>query len=193
MDFISLTQYAGLGGFLFWALIERGFHLSQQKQEAGEKQDRGSYGLISLFWYGSMLFAFLDAWSWELTTFSSSLPLLHVLGVLLIISGLLIRFLARRELGKEYSVHVKTSEKHQLITSGIYRAVRHPAYLGLLLLFLGIPLSQGSWGGILISLAGGFPALVYRITLEEQSLRQWFESEYEDYQKTSWRLIPGIW
>ncbi len=105
----------------------------------------------------------------------------------------MIRFLARKELGKEYSVHVQTSPEHQLITTGIFRSMRHPAYLGLLLLFLGIPLSQGSWGGLLLSLGGGVPALVYRIRIEEHSLQKWFGRDYQAYQESSWRLIPGIW
>jgi len=193
MDFVQITQYAGLAGFLFWALIERGFHLSQQKQQAGQKQDQGTYWLISLFWYGGMLYTFLDSWSWHLTIFSSPVRLLRGLGLVLIVSGLLARFLARKALGREYSVHVKTSQEHQLITTGIYRAVRHPAYLGLLMLFLGIPLSQGSWGGLLISLLGGVPALAYRIMVEERSLRKWFGTDYRAYQESSWRLIPGIW
>jgi len=193
MDFVQMTQVAGLAGFLFWALIERGFHLFQQKQQAGQKQDRGTYWLISFFWYGGMLYTYLDSWSWHLTLFSSPLRLLRAAGLLLILSGLVIRFLARKELGREYSVHVQTSSEHQLITTGIFRSIQHPAYLGLLLLFLGIPLSQGSWGGLLLSLGGGVPALVYRIMVEERTLRRWFGRDYQSYQESSWRLIPGIW
>lgn len=90
-------------------------------------------------------------------------------------------------------MHVATSEKHQLVTNGIYQSVRHPAYLGLLCLFLGIPLSMGSWGGLIIAVAAGIPTVIYRITVEERSLVKWFGEAYETYQQDSWRLIPHIW
>ncbi len=193
MDFVRISEYIGLGGLILWAVMERSFFLFNQQQREGQKQDQGSYWLISLFWYGAMLFAILDVWTLNWTTFDAPLWLLRGIGMLLTISGLAIRLWARRTLGKQYSVHVETSDTHQLVTAGIYQVVRHPAYLGLVCLFLGIPLSLGSWGGIIIAAAGGVPAVVYRIRVEERSLREWFGKQYEAYQARTWRLIPYVW
>jgi len=193
MGFVGLSQLIGLGGFIVWALVERGFSLLNQQQHQGRKQAQGSYWLISLFWYGTMLFSIWDAWGGGWTTFEVALRPARGVGVLLTLGGLTIRFLARRALGKEYSVHVETSDAHELVTRGLYRMVRHPAYLGLLCLFLGIPLSLGSWGGVGIAVVGGVPAVVYRIRVEEKALSEWFGKQYEQYKENSWRLVPYLW
>lgn len=50
-----------------------------------------------------------------------------------------IRIVTRRTLGKYFSSGLKTSQKHELIKHGIYKHIRHPAYLGSPLLSIGIP------------------------------------------------------
>ena len=193
MDFIRISQYIGLGGFIAWSMIERGFSFSNQQQEQGQKQEEFSFLLINIFWYGAIFFAIADIWWLSLTLFDAPLWVLRVVGMLFIIAGLGLRFTARKELGKQYSVHVETSEEHQLITSGIFSILRHPAYLGLICLLIGIPLSMGSWGSLVIAGVGGVPAIIYRITVEEEHLHEWFGEAYETYKKNSWRLIPYIW
>ncbi len=193
MDLVRLFEYLGLGGFILWSLMERGFSLFKQRQEKGRKQSQISFWLINIFWYGAMFFAILDVWTLNWTTFNQNQWLLRIIGLILIIVGLALRFIARRDLGKQYSVHVETSEKHQLITEGIYQKIRHPAYLGLLCLFLGIPLCIGSWGGLIIAVVGGIPAVMYRITVEETSLHNWFGEQFDEYAQDSWRLLPHVW
>ncbi len=193
MNPVRLFEYLGLGGFIVWALMERGFSLFKQRQEKGHKQSQISFWLINIFWYGAMFFAILDVWTLNWTTFNQNLWLVRIIGLIFVVAGLVLRFIARRDLGKQYSVHVETSEKHQLITDGIYQKIRHPAYLGLLCLFLGIPLSMGSWGGLIIAIVGGMPAVLYRITVEESSLQKWFGDQFEAYSQNPWRLIPRVW
>lgn len=193
MEFIRISEYIGLVAFILWAVMERGFSLLNLQQREGRKQEEGSYWLISLFWYGATIFSLLDAWSFGWTTFGAPLRLLRGSGMLLALCGIAIRFLARRDLGREYSVHVKTYDAHKLVTTGIYTMVRHPAYLGLLLLFMGIPLSEGSWGGTIVAAAGGIPAILYRIRIEEKLLSEWFGEPYRKYIERSWRLFPYVW
>ncbi len=193
MDIMRIPEYVGLAGFVLWALVERGFSFLKQHQHQGQKQAQGSYWLISLGWYSATFFSILDAWRLGWTTFGARLWILRGLGMLFILGGLAMRILARRALGKQYSVHVETSETHQIVTESVYNVVRHPAYLGLVGLFLGIPLSEGSWGGLAIAVVGGVPAIVYRIHIEEQALRDWFGKQYEQYQARTWRLIPYLW
>lgn len=193
IDLVRISEYIGLVGFILWAIMERGFSLSGQQQSEGRKQHQGSYWLLSLCWYGAMLFSIFDAFSLKITVFAAPMWILRGLGIILTISGLVIRFLARKTLGKQYSVHVETSDTHDLVITGIYSVVRHPAYLGLMCLFLGIPLCLGSWGGIILAVAGGIPAIINRIVLEEKLLNEWFGKQYEDYKENTWRLIPYLW
>ena len=188
-----ISEYVGLGGFVLWALVERGFSFSGKQQSEGRKQHRGSYWLISLCWYVAMIFSIIDALNLKISVFVTPLWILRGLGIILTISGIVIRFLARKTLGKQYSVHVETSDTHNLVTTDIYGVVRHPAYLGLTCLFVGIPLSMGSWGGIIFAVAGGIPAIIYRIVLEEKFLNEWFGRQYEEYKEKTWRLVPYLW
>lgn len=193
MTFIQISQYIGLGGFILWSLVERGFHLSKQKQAQGKKEAQWTYWLLNITWYGAMILSILDVWGPGWTAFNAPFAGLRILGILLILTGLGARFLSRKALGKQYSVHVETSEEHQLVTRGIYKHLRHPAYLGLLCLFMGIPLAIGSWAGLIIAVVGGIPSIILRTNIEERSLSKWFGEEYEDYKNRSWRLIPFIW
>lgn len=193
MDFIRVSEYIGVAGFILWAVFERGFSLFHQQQDKGQKQAQGSYWLISACWYGVILFSVLDVWNLKWTIFGTPLWILRGLGTFLITSGLVIRFLARLALGKQYSVHVETSDSHQLIRMGIYKVIRHPAYLGLLCLLLGIPLSMGSWGAIFLAVAGGIPAIVYRISAEEKLLIERFGNQYKQYKENTRRLLPYLW
>jgi len=89
-------------------------------------------------------------------------------------------------LKKEYSVLVKTSENHQLITIGINNKFRHPAYIGLLMSFVGIPLSLWSWSGLGVGIFCGIPAILYRINVEERFLLGVFGQDFPS------QVLPGI-
>ena len=193
VNVVQIFQWIGLGGFIAWAVLERGFSLSKQQQTGGLRLAAASYWWISISWYASQFYALADSWMGGWTTFAALLWGLRGLGAALTLAGVALRFLARRELGKQYSVHVETSKKHQLVTTGVYQRLRHPAYLGLLCLFLGIPLCLGSWGGLGLAALLGIPAVVSRIRVEERWLREWFGEAYMRYAKHSWRLIPYVW
>jgi len=193
MDLVKAFITVGFAGLILWSLIERFFSLSGQQQVGGEKKESFSYWLLSAAWYAAVGFALLDAWALQLSTFRTPLIELRTFGVMLVIIGLSTRFAARRVLGKQYSIYVETSLEHRLVTGGIYSSVRHPAYLGLICLMIGIPVCEGSWGGLAIAAILGIPAVIHRINIEEKALSQWFGTDYEKYAKKTRRLIPKIW
>ncbi len=61
-----------------------------------------------------------------------------IFGLILSIIGLIVTIWARISLGKNWSSYVTYKEKHELVTSGPYKLVRHPIYSGLILMFIGI-------------------------------------------------------
>jgi protein-S-isoprenylcysteine O-methyltransferase Ste14 len=140
-----------------------------------------------------MILSILDVWGPGWTAFDTPLIVLRILGIFLILTGLAARFLSRKALEKQYSVHVETTEEHQLVTQRIYKHLRHPAYLYLLCLFLGIPLEIGSWAGVIIAVIGGILSIISCTNIEERSLNEWCGKEDEGYKKNSWRLIPYVW
>jgi len=83
--------------------------------------------------------------------------------------------------------------QHALVgTGGIYAVIRHPSYLGLLLLSLGWGLAFRSWIGVILTLLT-IPPILARIRAEEALLRAHFGAEYEAYRTRTARLIPGLY
>ncbi len=79
-----------------------------------------------------------------------------------------------------------------MITTGPYALVRHPMYVGVVIMALGIPLALGSWWGLILVLAS-LALLVLRILDEERMLRDQLEG-YEAYARdVRYRLVPGLW
>ena len=61
----------------------------------------------------------------------------YVIGLILFVLGLIIRWISIIHLGRFFTVNVAIAEDHQLVTTGPYRYARHPSYTGTLLIFLG--------------------------------------------------------
>lgn len=89
-------------------------------------------------------------------------------------------------------VRVQTERRQTVMTRGVYRIVRHPMYLGGVLMFLGTPLLLGSIFGILIGLALTI-LLMARAVGEEELLIRELEGYTEYQQSVRYRLIPFVW
>jgi protein-S-isoprenylcysteine O-methyltransferase len=93
-------------------------------------------------------------------------------------------------LGRFYTRTLRTSAEQQVVRSGPYRFVRHPGYLGTLLIWLGYGLSSGDYltGGVCL----GLMTLVYsrRIEAEEAMLQQQLGQAYRAYMAETPRLVP---
>ncbi len=89
-------------------------------------------------------------------------------------------------------VRIQTDRKQHVISTGVYGFVRHPLYLGCLLMTLGAPLLLGSLYGFIIGFIGVI-AVVGRIIGEENMLVNELEG-YEEYKKkVTYRLVPFVW
>ena len=89
-------------------------------------------------------------------------------------------------------VRVQTERGHHLITSGPYRFIRHPGYLGGAGSALCGAIALGSWWALLPA-AGVAGVLLRRIRLEDQFLHRELAG-YQDYaRKVRYRIFPGIW
>jgi len=110
------------------------------------------------------------------------------IGVLI---GYLFIFLVFRE-NSYASTVIQVEEEHKVVSTGPYAIVRHPMYLGLLLMFLLTPLALGSYWALIPAFLI-IPTIVFRITKEETVLRRELLG-YDDYcAKTKYRLLPFVW
>ncbi|MCP4529001.1 MAG: isoprenylcysteine carboxylmethyltransferase family protein [Aestuariibacter sp.] len=134
----------GLAGLVLWALAERWLYAVKLRQGKGSSKDKGSFLLLSLVWYGAVIFSLSDAVRFRWSTIDPALSVVQFMGVPFVALGLIARVVARLTLGKEFSPVVQTTDSHKLVSTGIYQVIRHPAYLGTLCLLIGFPLCFGS-------------------------------------------------
>ena len=78
------------------------------------------------------------------------------------------------------------------VTTGPYRLVRHPIYLGLALLAMGQAIAFGSWPAFLIVLSGIVPTFAWRARAEETLLSRTFGARYALYRKQTKMIIPHL-
>jgi protein-S-isoprenylcysteine O-methyltransferase Ste14 len=116
----------------------------------------------------------------------------NLVGVSFLLLGLTLRVLARKALGKHFSYALRIINDHTLVKHGIYRYIRHPAYLGYLLFYFGVTLLFSSWYGFLIMLLL-IPCFLYRISIEEEMLVGRLGAEYQAYKKVSKKMIPYLY
>ncbi|KAI0030456.1 hypothetical protein K488DRAFT_54225 [Vararia minispora EC-137] len=139
---------------------------------------------------------------------------IFLVGVLLSAAGTSLRMLSFNELGRLFTFDIALRDKHQLVTSGPYAIVRHPAAVGYTLLWAGLSaclFARGSWWaevGIGKSAGGKVVRTVWALLVvqsvlvgcgtmawkEERMLRRAFGKEYADYvRRTPKMFVPGIW
>ena len=115
------------------------------------------------------------------------------LGLLLIIAGLIIRWSAVLTLKKYFTVDVAIMDDHKLIRSGLFKYIRHPAYLGVLIAVLGLGVTMVNWLSIIIILVPHTIIILLRIKEEEMALESRFGQDYENYRMNTKYLIPSIY
>lgn len=139
---------------------------------------------VPLIWIATPLLAFAD---YPLR------PLPLIAGVACLAAGLWLFARSHADLGTNWSITLEVREEHRLITSGVYRHIRHPMYTSLLLYSLGQALALPNW------IAGpsyGVAMLLLvalRLGPEERMMLERFGPDYEAYRLRTRRLVPGLW
>lgn len=116
-----------------------------------------------------------------------------ICGFAFIIVGLIIRWVAILSLRRYFTTDVSIQSGHQLMTSGLYGIVRHPAYSGTLISFAGLGLSFASWLSTVVIFIPITCAFLYRIHVEEKALREHFGESYAAYCRKVKHRLPLIY
>jgi len=190
---LLLTGTVYSAGVVFVALIRRERIWKAQEDEEVVREERGdrSFWLITL----AMIAVFFLS-PLEYICFAAWLPrtiLTKACGVGLVVIGSVLFVWSRRTLGASYSGHVSVQKGQELVQSGPYRFIRHPAYAGYLWMALGISVGYSSLAGLISVFALLLPSLVYRMNVEERVQKEHYGEAYHRYASRVNRFIPGIW
>jgi protein-S-isoprenylcysteine O-methyltransferase Ste14 len=115
------------------------------------------------------------------------------IGVVLILIGLIIRIQSILTLKQFFTYSVAKVENHKLIDTGLYKNIRHPGYLGQVLIFAGISTSLSNLLSILLMMIPVTIGYIYRIKVEESFMIDQLGEIYLNYQKRTKRIIPMIY
>ena len=114
------------------------------------------------------------------------------LGLICLIIGAIGRVGPMFSLGDRFTWPLATQRDHTLLTTGLYRLIRHPSYAGAWLGAIGWALLFRSGLGLILA-ALLFPLFNPIIRAEEAALRAEFGDEYATYQQRTWRLVPFVY
>jgi protein-S-isoprenylcysteine O-methyltransferase len=197
---MDILGYLTITLFVIWCVSEILISLISFRNRSNDWSrgtDRFSYFIVWFSTVPPIGFAYLlrshPIFANGFGNFSTRFLLLGYLGCLFIAFGITIRLVAVATLKKQFTVQVSIVEKHEIVETGIYRIIRHPAYLGYLTSLLGIGLVLGNWVGLTTLVVLPLAGILYRIHVEERALLGYFGSAYQEYASRTKRLLPGIW
>ncbi|HEY1815149.1 MAG TPA: isoprenylcysteine carboxylmethyltransferase family protein [Kofleriaceae bacterium] len=159
---------------------------------SGQEEDRGNRWVLAVFSVVGLLAGWLPAYCDRVGLLVIDGDLARWLGVALFAIGGALRIAPVYVLGKRFSGLVAIQKDHQLVTDGIYRVIRNPSYLGVLVMVGGWALAFRSVLGLVLA-ALLVPPLVARMTSEEALLAKHFGAAYDAYRARTWRLIPHVY
>jgi protein-S-isoprenylcysteine O-methyltransferase len=177
--------YVGLAGFL---ALEASVREDDSSPDLDEASDEGTTrGIITAFGAAAVATPVL-----ALLPGPRMPSWLAPLGIIVQLCGLALRRTSMVVLGRSYTRTVQTENDQSLVDEGPYALVRHPGYLGSILVWLGFALTSGSPRALGFVAALMARAYQRRIEVEEVVLANGVPG-YRDYQQRTRRLIPFVW
>jgi protein-S-isoprenylcysteine O-methyltransferase len=183
---LALLTLFFFGSELTLALFRRSRHT-----DGAKRSDRGSIHFLWIVITAAITLAVFCS-GYGPGRFPVSPTVVRATALLLLVSGLALRWWAVFTLGRFFTVDVATHDDHTLVDSGPFRFVRHPSYTGLLLAFCGFGVSFGNAVSLIVLMVPLVPAFWYRIRVEESALRRVLGTPYDAYCARTKRLIPGV-
>ncbi|MFB6177852.1 MAG: isoprenylcysteine carboxylmethyltransferase family protein [Halobaculum sp.] len=115
------------------------------------------------------------------------------LGIVVMLAGFAVRMVAVATLGELFRHRIVLLADHEVVERGPYGWVRHPAYSGAVLTYVGVGLACANWLSLVVVTAGALVGFGHRVRVEERVLRRELDG-YEEYtERVPYRLVPFVW
>jgi protein-S-isoprenylcysteine O-methyltransferase Ste14 len=180
-------MFTTIGAYLlivvFFLGIEGRLRQGQQAKSFRSGQfDRGSTGLIGV----AVLISFITLLVAPVLNHFQMGQIRHGavvggFGLAVMMGGIALRYWAAKTLGKFYTRTLLIKAEHQIVESGPYRIIRHPGYLGFMLMLAGAGLATANWIAAALTTIMVSVIYAYRIHTEEQMLQAAFSEQYKAY------------
>jgi protein-S-isoprenylcysteine O-methyltransferase Ste14 len=181
-----------IGSYAAWGHLKDPEQFRERRRIAENTKpwDRAILMAYTLLLPAPFVVAGLDAGRFQWSSVPVWLQALAWLGLLAAGSLVLAAVVTNTYLSRSARIQ---DDRHQVVvTAGPYRLVRHPMYLGVILVFACLPLALGSWWALIpgVLIAGLF---VIRTSAEDAMLRSELEGYGAYARKVRYRLVPGLW
>jgi protein-S-isoprenylcysteine O-methyltransferase Ste14 len=178
---------------VLWIVPETILSIRLRSAKDAQKADRGSKSLVIAAVNFGICLGFLAAFEVPSFSLEAHWKAVFALGIAVWLGGILFRLASIRILGHSFTYDVATSKDQQIVERGPYRWLRHPSYLGSLLAMIGFGMTLTNWLAMLLPVCCVATAYAYRIPIEEQALVRGLGSDYSNYMRRTWRLIPFVY
>jgi protein-S-isoprenylcysteine O-methyltransferase Ste14 len=178
---------------VLWIVPETILSIRLRSAKDAQKADRGSKSIVIAAVNLGVCLGFLAAFEVPSFSLEAHWKAVFSLGIAVWLGGILFRLVSIRILGHSFTYDVATSKDQQIVERGPYRWLRHPSYLGSLLAMIGFGMTLTNWLAMLLPVCCLATAYAYRIPIEEQALVRGLGSDYSNYMRRTWRLIPFVY
>jgi protein-S-isoprenylcysteine O-methyltransferase Ste14 len=190
----TVCEIVWFAGLVAWYVIRYPFE--RRAKKVGVTKSLFGWresGLLSLAFFGLWIVPLI----YSLTGFPAALdrprvPAIAILGVVALCGALLLFYRSHADLGKNWSISLQIRNEHRLVTTGIYRFVRHPMYSSFFLLAVAQLMLLPNWFAGATGLIGVGMLYAFRIRQEERMMMERFGAGYRDYIAHTARLIPWL-
>ncbi len=197
LDWMSAWVFLALGTLVF---LTAGLYVVRKNPEVVNERGKGAQGaktwdriltsIYALFLFAIYVVAGLDAGRFRWSVMPIIVQGLGGVGIVLRLLLIYWAMLANPFLAQV--VRIEDERGHQTVSSGPYRYVRHPMYVGILFEYGSTPLLLGSWLALIPFVIMG-ALLVLRTSLEDKTLLTELSGYSEYAQRVRFRLVPGVW
>ena len=180
-------------GILVWRLSKLNPDLVRERNRPADKAEAWDRVVMGIYFVFLMVLLVVSALDGGRYTWSAVPLVVQAIGwILLVMAGAMVWHVMMTNAYLSSWARIQDDRGQVVVQEGLYRRIRHPMYLGIIVGFLGIPLVLSSWWAMIpsIVIVGLF---VYRTYREDQMLIEGLAGYAEYTEKVRYRLLPGIW
>jgi protein-S-isoprenylcysteine O-methyltransferase Ste14 len=189
-----IAKLAWWAGIIGWYVIRYPHQRRSRKTPTASRRERLREGVLLAISFTGLFIVpliYVTAGAPKVADYPFN-PVLAWCGTAVFALALFGFYRTHRDLGRFWSVTLEIRQTHQLVTTGVYRHVRHPMYAAFFLWAIAQALLLPNWIAGPAGLVGFGTLFGIRVGREEQMMEATFGDAYRAYAARTWRVVPGV-